>query len=45
MIQQNLKMWSNFVCPLGPFSLAQSHIIPFNTVYTYNVILYVSIVL
>ena len=20
-------MWSNFVCPLGPFSLAQSHII------------------
>ena len=21
-------MWSNFVCPLGPFSLAQSHILP-----------------
>ena len=26
MMQQNRKMWSNFVCPLGPFSLYQSHI-------------------
>ena len=26
MMQQIRKMWSNFVCPHGPFSLAQSHI-------------------
>ena len=25
MLQQMWKVWSNFVCPLGPFSLAQSH--------------------
>ena len=23
--QQSWKIWSNFMCPLGPFSLAQSH--------------------
>ena len=27
MNQQSWKIWSNFVCPLGPFLLAQSHIV------------------
>ena len=26
MMQQIWKMWLNFVCPLGPFLLAQSHL-------------------
>ena len=26
MIQQSRKIWSNFMCPYGPFLLAQSQI-------------------
>ena len=27
MIQQSWKIWSNFMCPLGPFSLAWSQML------------------
>ena len=42
--QQIWKIWSNFMCPLGPFSLAQSHmhtnIIPFYTIRIIDVVKY-----
>ena len=35
MMQQIWKMWSNFVCPLGPFLLAQSQL--FNLLLKYSI--------
>ena len=41
MMQQSRKMWPNFVCPLGPFLLAQSHLhgkVPIVKITLYNII-------
>ena len=37
MMQQMLKMWLKFLCPLGPFSLAQSHM------YSYSAIVLIAL--
>ena len=36
VIQQSWKMWSNVMCPLGPFSLAHSILMNFEIDYIIN---------
>ena len=44
MMQQILKMWSNFVCPLGPFLLAQSQIKLLLLLYSHHMYICMSLV-